>query len=102
MAGRVLFIYRLKGASCHKSTIIDNLRGFSEVRTTKDKFGRVFHKTYSYPGIPHHSLAPGIILVEKKSVLQIENLFTRCNVPHAQARVNLIKFRNWDGFNEKR
>lgn len=40
MAGRVLFIYRVKDAACSQIKFYRALHGRREIRVTKDEFGR--------------------------------------------------------------
>ncbi len=90
----ILFIYRAEGARCDPHTLYDHLHGYSEVRSTKDGFGRPFHRTYRYPGIPHRRIMRGVLAVDRKNVRAIEELFDRFDVFHI--RCPAPQFVRWD------
>lgn len=79
------FIYQSRGASRSPMKLHRILHGQRAVRTTKDKFGHVFHKTFEYPGIPHFDVIPGVIAVERKNITHIEKNFKHFNVPYIKA-----------------
>jgi len=77
-----LYIYRTAGARCNPHTLYDHLHGYGEIRTTKNEFGEVFHKTYRYPGLPHHRIMRGVLIADRKNAHAIEELFERFGVSY--------------------
>ena len=88
-----LFIYRAKGARCNPRTLYDHMHGYREIRSTKDEFGRPFHKTYHYPGIPHRKILQGVIAADRKNAHAIEELFERFGVSYIKCRAHV--FTHW-------
>ena len=90
-SGQVLFIYRVKDSSCSPITVHRALHGRREVRTTKDEFGRVVHKTFEYPGTPHRDIIPGVIAVEPRHERRVVEVFKKYRVPYVRARAEGIR-----------
>lgn len=91
-----LFIYRIKGAPLGKMRLHRALHGRREIRVTKDKFGRVIHKTFEYPGIPHQDIIPGVIAVERAEVTRIEKKFRQLDVSYLLIHPKTAtQFGNW-------
>ncbi len=97
MAKRTLFIYRGKHGACSAMTIYRKLHGFTSIGVSKDEFGRVFHKSYSYPGIPHRDIIPGAFFVSARDEKEITEFFERFKVPYVRIRPREVKISNWRG-----
>lgn len=89
-----LFVYLKKGARCNPRTLYDHLHGYDAIRSTKDEFGRPFHKTYRYPGIPHRRIIRGVIITDLKNARVVEELFERFGVSYIKCRAPA--FVRWD------
>lgn len=63
----ILYIYRPDGVFCSAANLHRALHGRREIRTSTDDFGRVVHKMFEYPGIPHRD----IIREPKQRFMQI-------------------------------
>ena len=101
MAGRVLFIYRGKRGTCSLKTIYRKLHGYTGIRIKKTDFGRVEHKPYSYPGIPHQDIIKGVFFVAAKDAGKITEFFGKYRVPFIRTRPREVKVSNWRLFDEK-
>lgn len=86
-----LFIFRPSGASCSGVALHWALHGQCAIRTSADEFGRVVHKTYEYPGIPHFDVIPGVIAVEPRHERRVVETFEKYGVPHLRAKVKGCK-----------
>lgn len=89
-SGLTLFIYRVKGAACPPMKLHRALHGRREVRITKDEFGRVVHKTFEYPGIPHRDIIPGVIAVEPLHEGRVVEVFEKYRVPYIRASARMM------------
>ena len=78
----------------HRSTILDKLHGYSEVRVVKTESGGTEHRTYTYPGVFskvwHRRLFRGAFVVISKHDGVVVDFFKRYRVPYARATVKEI------------
>lgn len=95
MAGQVLFIYRGKHGTCSAMTIYRKLHDRTEIRVSKDEFGRAFHKPYPYPGTPHRDVIPGAFFVSARDEKSITDFFDKFKVPYVRIRPREVKTSNW-------
>ncbi len=59
-----------------------------------DEFGRVFHKKYEYPGIPHRRITQQVFVTTRKDARAVEELFDRFGVSYIKCSAPV--FVRWD------
>lgn len=90
----VIFIYRDNGVFSRRE-LHRKLFGSVETRVTKDEYGRVKHKQYSYSGVLAQRwyliIKPYVFLISAENVEEVSKFFQNSKVPHLKIYVNSIK-----------
>lgn len=87
----------MKGSPCPSIYLHRILHGRRETRSATDKHGALIEKTYKYPGIPHHDLAPMTITVKETDAALVAAKFKHLGVSYLEIHPkNILKFGKWD------
>lgn len=86
-----LFIFRSSDSPYSGMALHRALHGRRDIGTSTDDFGRVIHKTYEYPGIPHQDIIPGVIAVEPQHARRVVEVFKKYHVLYIRAKTKGMK-----------
>ena len=82
-SGLILFIYR-DGGVYSRRELRRKLFGSIETRVTRDEYGRVKHKQYSYPGVLtgvwYQRPIPSVIITERRDANKVREVFKKYDV----------------------
>lgn len=74
-------------------TIYRKLHDHVEIRSMTDEFGRVFHKRYPYPGIPHYDIIPGAFFVTAKDEKTVTDFLKNIKSHTSESGQKRLKFQ---------